>query len=187
RVVAGEYEGRASPERRAMVGGRRVAGMMVDEMDAIVGHLQMARHVVAALRVGEWRLARRRIEQAELRTELARAAAEPAPRRLEADGVVPAHVSLVAHDAVHPVVGRDARSGQHDAIDLTRAHAGVAQQRVDSSSRVARVVLQAREALLGRAADDLPVAEHRRGRAVSLADPQNDHDPTIISAMVTWA
>src|SRR5215467_3208135 len=158
---------------------------MVDEVDAIVGHPEMVRHVAAALGVGERGLARRRIEQTELRAELARAAAESAPRRLEAHGVVPAHVRFVAHHTVHPLVGWNSRAGKHDAIDVARTQTAIAQERVDRTARVARVVLQPGEPLFGRAADDLPVAEHGRSRAMSLADPQNDHDPTIITAMVT--
>jgi len=158
---------------------------MVGESNAIVGQAQVVRHVTAPLGVGERRLARCRVEQAELRAELPRAPTQPAPRRLQADPVVPAHVGLVAHHAVHPVVGRDARSGEHDAVDIARTEIEITQQRVDRLARIAGVVLQAGKALLGRAADDLAIAEYGGRRAMRLTDPQDDHDPTIISATVT--
>src|SRR4030095_10245693 len=111
--------------------------------------------------------------------------AQSPPRRLEAHAVVPARVGLVAHHTVHPVVGRDARPREHHAVDLARAQAGIAQEGIDGPTRIARVVLQPGKSLLGRAADDLAIAQYRRGRAVRLTDPQNDQDPTIIAAMVT--
>ena len=54
------------------------------------------------------------------------------------------------------------------------------EQRVDRAPRIPGVVLEAREALLGGAADDPTVAEDGRGRAVRLGDPEDDHVPGSI-------
>src|SRR5262249_17364886 len=59
-------------------------------------------------------------------------------------------------------------------IDVGRPQREITQERVDGETRIAGVVLQAREALLRGAGDDLAVAEDRRRRAVRLADPEND-------------
>jgi hypothetical protein len=162
-----------------------VAGVVVDDLHPVAGQSQVTRHVAAPLAVGERRLARGRVEQPELRAELARPARQPASRRLQAHAVIAAHVGLVAHHPVHPVVGGNPGSGQHHAVDIARGDAEVAQQRIHGATRIARVVLEAREPLLRRAADNLAVAQDGRGRAVSLADAQDDHDLKIISAMVT--
>src|SRR5439155_4619614 len=132
------------------------------------------------------RVAGRRVEEAELRAEPAGPAAEPAPGRLQPHGVVLPRVRGVAHHTVHPRVGRDAGAGEDDAVDRRGGERELAQERVDRAARVAGVVLQPREPLLGRAADDRAVAQHGRRRAMSLADPQHDHDRTIIAAFALW-
>ncbi len=157
-VVVGEDERLAAAERRAEVRRRRVAGVVVHDPDALGGEPEVARDVGAALFVGERRLAGGRVEQAEPGAELARAPGEAAPRRLEADAVVAAPVRLVAHDTVHPLVGGDARAREDDEVERAAVEGELAQQRVDRAPRIARVVLQPREALLGGAADDLAVA-----------------------------
>ena len=159
-----------------------MAGVVIGDAHALVGEPQMARHVTAPRAVAERGLAGRRIEQAELGAELAGASGQPAPRDLEADAVVSPPVGVVAHHPVHPLVGRDARAGEHHAVDGARAQAELAQQRADGEPRVAGVVLQAGEALLGGAGDDRAVTEDGGGRTVRLADAQDDHDATIISA-----
>src|SRR6266545_2078331 len=159
-----------------------MAGVVIDEAHALVRQAEVARHVATSLTVGERRLAGCRVEQAEPCAEFPSAARQRPSRRPEADCVVAAHVGLVAHHPVHPFIGRDAGSGQHDAVDDAWSQAELSQQRVDRAARIAGVVLQAGKPLLGGAADDLAVLEDGGGRAVSLTDAQNDHDPTIITA-----
>ena len=149
-----------------------MAGVVIDEAHAFVCQAKMARHVAASRGVGERRLAGRRIEQAELRAELPRPPRQPAARHLETDRVVPAHVGLVPHDAVHPLVRRNARPREHDTVDVTRCQGEVVQERVDGAPRVARVVLQPGKALLGSTADDRPVLENGGSRAVRPPAPQ---------------
>src|SRR5439155_21821661 len=58
----------------------------------------------------------------------------------------------------------------------------VAQERVDRQARIAGVVLEPREPLLRRAADDRAVTQHGRRRAVRFTDPEHDHAATMIAA-----
>src|SRR5437762_1690517 len=174
-VVVGEDERLAAAERRAEVRRRRVAGVVVHDPDALGGEPEVTRDVGAALFVGERRLAGGRVEEAEPGAELARAPGEAAPRRLEADAIVAAPIRLVAHDTGHPLVGRDARAREDDEVERAAVEVELAQERVDRAPRIARVVLQPREALLGCEADDQDVAQDRGRRAMGLADPQDEH------------
>src|SRR5207244_958235 len=115
-------------------------------------------------------------------SELAGPARESSPGRVESYGVVLPRVRGVAHHAVHPVVRRDPRAGEDDPVDRGGAEREVAQERVDRQARVAGVVLQPREPLLRRAADDRAVTQHGRRRAVRFTDPEHDHAATMIAA-----
>src|SRR5439155_11973452 len=107
-------------------------------------------------------------------------AAEPALRgRREA--VCQHAYRVVVMIAVHPLGRVRSRAGQRDYVDVGRGETELAQQRVHRLARIAGVVLQPAEALFGCTADDLAVAQHRRGRTVGLGDAEYDHRDVILS------
>src|SRR6266702_5088778 len=74
-----------------------------------------------------------------------------------------------------------AQASQRDDVDVGRGETELAQQRVYRLARIAGVVLQPAEALFGCTADDLAVAQDRRGRTVGLGDAEDDHRDVILS------
>src|SRR5207249_3777545 len=117
------------------------------------------------------------------RPELARALAQATGRLVEADAVVLAGVRVVVDDPVHPLSREGAGPGEHAEVDGRALDSEIGEQRVDGRARVSRVVLQSREPLLGGAADDRAVTQHRGRRAVGLVDAEDDHASTIVSGL----
>ena len=120
RVVVGEHECALARERRAVVGGRGVAEMVVVGDDAAPLEAEVIGDERQPLALGELELAARALGQAEPRAELARAPSEPARPLLEAYAVVLAGVVRVVQHAVHPVARVRARAGERDQVDVAR-------------------------------------------------------------------
>src|SRR5437899_10323930 len=135
---------------------------------------------VKALTLGQIDLAARRLEEAGPRAQLAGPAGEAATL-VEADAVMLPGVRGVVEHAVHPLARVRAQAGQRDDVDVGRGETELAQQRVYRLARIAGVVLQPAEALFGCTADDLAVAQDRRGRTVGLGDAKDDHRYVILS------
>src|SRR5262249_7382538 len=114
------------------------------------------------------------------RTELPRAPAQAAAL-VEPHAVVFPRVGRIVQHAVHPLSRVRAEAGQHDEVDGGRREPKLGEQRVDRASRIAGIVLQSTEALFRRAGDDLAVTKDRRGGAVGLGDPEDDHWIEILS------
>src|SRR5258705_12165961 len=110
--------------------------------------------------------------------------AEPLPEPASWGGprpaVVVADVGGRVQDPVQPLLGGGPGARQRHHVDLGGGDPELLQQRAHRQARVARVVLEPREALLGRAPDDAPVAEQSGSGAVSLADAEDDHAVAII-------
>src|SRR5205814_8829847 len=87
-VVVGEDERARARERRAVVGGRRVAEMMVVGDDATAVQAEVVGDEAEPVALGDLELAARAAGQAETRAELARAPSEAARRLLEAHAVI---------------------------------------------------------------------------------------------------
>src|SRR5947208_8163101 len=140
----------------------------------------MGRHQMKALALGQVELAARGLDEAEPAAQLAGPAGEAATL-VEADAVILPRVRGVVEHAVHPLARVRAQAGQRDDVDVGRGETELAQQRVYRLARIAGVVLQPAEALFGCTADDLAVAQDRRGRTVGLGDAEDDHRDVILS------
>ena len=157
-----------------------MAEMMVVGDDATAVQAEVVGDEAETVALGDLELAARAAGQAETRAELARAPPEAARRLLEPHAVVLAGVVGVVQHPVHPVARVGARAGERHEVDVARSQRELAEQGVDGQARVARVVLQPGEALLGGTAHDGAVAQDRRRRAVGLGDAENDHPADLI-------
>src|SRR5262249_15400944 len=180
RVVVGEHEGALPGERRAIVGGRGVAEMVSERLDALAREPEVRGDQAQALALAQIELAAGRLDEAQARAELPGPAGKPAPL-VETDAVVLPRVGRIVEDAIHPVARIRAEAGQGDQIDGGRGETELAQERGHRLARVAGVVLQPAEPLLGRAGDDLAVTQDRRGRTVGFGNAEDDHRDVILS------
>src|SRR5262249_43053067 len=181
RVVVGEDERLASRAARAEVGGGGGTGVMVEGDDA------RAREAEGGGDEGEARaragpeLARRGRDGAELGPPLPHLLLEGRARRGPRHAVVLLDVGLVVEHTIEPLARGGPGTGQGHEVDLGRRDAALAEQRIDGEARVACVILESGEALLGGASHDPTVLEERRGSAVGLVDAEDDHVSGIIS------
>src|SRR5207247_3064752 len=76
---------------------------------------------------------------------------------------------------VEPLARRDSRHRQGDHVDLGGGDTALLEEGIDGEPGIARVVLETREALFGRAAHDAAGAQNGRGGAVGFVDSEDDH------------
>src|SRR4029453_5565117 len=114
-------------------------------------------------------------DEAELGPPLPHLLLEGAAGRRPGDAVVLLHIGLVVKHAVEPFACRGPRPGQGDHVDLGRRDTALLEESIDGEGGIPRVVLEAREALFGRAAHDTAVTQNGRGGAVGFVDSKDDH------------
>src|SRR5262249_57940483 len=110
---------------------------------------------------------------------------EGAARRGPGDTVVLLRIGLVVEHAIEPLARGGPGASQRHEIDLGGTDAALAEERVDSEARIACVVLEPGEALLGGAADDPTVLEKSGGGAEGVVYAEDDHISGIISGPAT--
>src|SRR3990172_8751730 len=158
-----------------------MAGVVVEAKDPVGGNAQMVGDERQSLGLGDAEFAAGGVDQPELGPQLAETFPESATSGRQAHPVVLPAVGLVLERGVEPLLGRHARAGQRDEIDVARRETELRQDRVHGAPGIPRVVLHAGEALFAGAADDLSVLEDGGGRAVGLVDTENDHLPQMIA------
>src|SRR5262249_34231751 len=153
--------------------------------DALARDAEMLSDEREPLGLRDAELPPRGVDQAELGSPLPHLLLEGPARRGPRDTVVLLRVGLVVEHLIEPLArGRPCARQRHE-IDLGGTDAALAEERVDGEARVAGVVLEPGEALLGGAADDPTVLEKSGGGAVGLVDAENDHVSGIISGPAT--
>src|SRR5207247_10664836 len=94
-IVVGEHEGFPALESRAVVGGGRVAGVMVEADDALFGNAEVIGHEGDALRLTDPELSSRGIDEPELGAPFPHLLLEGAAGRRPGDAVVRLDGALV--------------------------------------------------------------------------------------------
>ena len=152
-----------------------MAGVVVEAHDPLGRDPQVLGDRVEPLVLGETELATRRAHEPVPGSPLAQRLPEGPAARRPRHAVVLLRVRLVVEYPVLPLACRRAGAGEGHQVDLAGRDPELLEEAIDRAPGIARVVLEPAPTLFGGAADDAPIRQDGRGRAVRLGDPEDDH------------